>query len=1286
MRDCAALFVRFLATENGHKGAQFSQKISVTNSSADSWDLEPWFPEILEASKCHFTVLLRLTTAASSISTETGSMNLTTTSDEAQSSAATTSFLLSNLHCPSCVANIENVLGGLTPKPTLVQASVVTSWVTVAHDRDLTSTSMQSALEEAGFDVCSICENGVTRDVSERLQSPDILDDVGALDELCSENKYFGLGRPNGHDDLERMRWRHVQDCELCRTTGYQNTKTNKMLSPATSQQPLIPSDADETSGIVIKPQQSPPEQPLVVVDDGEQPQDLWRASLAIGGMTCAACANAITSELKERAWVRDVSVNLLSNSATVEVVGKQHVEELKPAIEDLGYEAVLTNAAELSTPKRDMWRAGIAIEGMTCASCSNAITNALEKKDWVDNAAVNFITNSATVDFTGKDHAYEIVDSIEDLGYGATLDDVTDLAEIAKDTRVRTVDIMVSDMFCTNCPANVMRALEDLEPVIRIDSPLTLENTTMRLSYEPHSPEFTIREILKTISDLHSGFHVSIYHPPSLEERSRALHEQQQRRLLLRVVFTIFIAIPTLIVGIILMSLISSSNPARKWVMRPWTAGVSRAQWILLILSTPVYFLAADVFHRRAFKEIHSLWRRGNKTPILQRFYRFGSMSMLMSLGTSIAYWSSVAQLISAGVTQPKEVDDRVFYFDSVVFLTMFLLIGRWIEAYSKSRTGDAVTLLGKLRPTEAILVDARSGQNIQVDVDLIDFGDTVRVLHGASPPCDGTISEGETVFDESSLTGESKLVKKVVGSEVYSGTVNKGAPISITITGVAGNSMLDQIVTAVREGQTRRAPIERIADLLTAYFVPAITFLAIITWVIWLSLGVSGKLPRDYMDVRGGQGGWVAWSLQFAIAVFVVACPCGLALAAPTAVFVGGGLAAQYGILVKGGGEAFEKASKVDCIVFDKTGTLTMGGQPAVTEYFPIPTAVNQTLTERNILAMISQVESNSTHTVAKAIVDFCCMENTEKYTVTNVEEIPGRGMRAHAIYNDSVAELLIGNEALMYESSVEVSEVAQRLLGSWGREGKSVVLVGLSGNMPNSDASDAPEDQRKHLVALFAISDPIRPEAPAIVRDLQKRGTDVWMISGDNAVTAHAIGLTVGILPANIIAGVLPSQKAERLHDLQRSLATERHESRRGLVAMIGDGINDSPALAAADVGIAIGSGSDIAISTAEFVLVRSDLAALSTLIDLSRVVFRRVRFNFGWALVYNVVAVPVAAGVFFALKTKSGEHVRLDPVWASLAMALSSISVVCSSLALRFSAVPWIGFRERKLERD
>jgi Cu+-exporting ATPase len=1110
---------------------------------------------------------------------------------KSRSEIQTTAFLLSNLHCPSCVSNIEIILSALEPAPESICPSIVTSWVTVRHDQFLSADVIRSTLEDAGYNICSVTEDGVVRDTGRQESFPSTYHPFdGYIENKGRSYRFSKTSRKSRAFSI------HLKYCEKCRDEVRKSQK-------------FAPFDPD------LKPTA-----PHITAVDGRLP---------------------IANDHKEVAPLPSIEVVIRPNLSKEDQI----------------------------------WQATLAIGGMTCASCANSIIEELEKTSWVEKVVVNLITNSATVEFTGQEHTDEIAQMIEDIGFEAVLDNIHSKKAAQTISIVRTVEVLVEGMFCSNCPDRLLRSLDEFEGMVTVEKPLTLADPIMRISYTPMPPAVSIRRIMSILSAAESKCKISIYHPPTLEERSRTLHVIERRRILIRVILAVITAIPTFVIGVLFMSLVPSENAARQYFEQPWTPGISKAQWALFILASPVYFFAADVFHRRAVKEIYSMWKKGSRTPWLQRFYRFGSMNMLMSLGTSIAYISSVAQLIAATYYPNANMDNGSFYFDSVVFLTMFLLIGRLIEAYSKSRTGDAVSMLGKLRPTEAILIENNTAtgedEALYVSVDLLELGDKVRVPNGASPPCDGLIIEGESSFDESSLTGESKPVKKCQNNDVYSGTINKGGPVLIKITGVAGTSMLDQIVEAVREGQTRRAPMERIADTMTGYFVPIITLIAILTWVGWLSLGLSSSIPPEYLD--NDSGSWASWSLQFAIAVFVVACPCGLALAAPTALFVGGGLAAQHGILVKGGGEAFEKASRVDCIVFDKTGTLTVGGEPVVTDFENFATGPG---IQPCIFSAVKQLEEHSGHPVAKAIVSFCKTKTQDQTTVEDVEEIPGRGMSGLFKQKDGEARILIGNEALLLENGVVITEAANLSLREWKLQGKSVVVV----------ATMEPSSLWQ-LSAILAVSDPIRPEALPLIRQLNKKGVDVWMLSGDNYTTASAIGAQVGIPPSHIIAGVLPNQKANEIKYLQRSLKARNSQGRelsntRATIAMVGDGINDSPALTAADIGIAIGSGSDIAISSAEFVLVTSNLTSLITLLDLSKLVFRRIKINFAWALIYNMVAVPVAAGALYPIMS-NGSHIRLDPVWASLAMALSSISVVCSSLSLRAN-IPWVGFRVRKIE--
>ena len=1029
--------------------------------------------------------------------------------------------------------------------------------------------------------------------------------------------------------------------------------------------------------------------EPSVVVDPADSLGTV-KATISIVGMTCGTCVGKISEALEIQSWVQSANVTLLTNSAVVTIQHKSHVADIVQTIEDVGYEATVEKVDERPAlretgreSKTATLRASYSVGGMTCSSCIGAIQGALKNFVWIKRVDINLLSNSATVIFEGRDNLPEIAGVIEDIGYEATLNDVNELDRTPHSNRRREVSIHVSGMYCDNCPPRIIGYLKQCAGEVTVHELLSLTNPILKVSYMPNAPSFTIRHIIASISTADGNLEATIHHPLTLEERSQKINAREQRRLLLRTALSIAVAIPTFLITIVFMSLVPSDNRLRQFFMQPmWSGDVRRGDWASFLMACPVYFFAADIFHRRALKEIFALWKPGSTTPLLQRFYRFGSMNMLMSLGTSIAFFSSVSELAMAATQSPTLAanSNRANYFDSVVFLSMFLLIGKLIEAYSRAKTGDAVTMLTKLQPKEATLVHENPGEPAtEISADLLETGDIVRVPRGGSPPCDGHVIEGEASFDESSLTGESRPVKKSVGDEVFTGTINNGGPISIRASGTSGTSMLDQIVDVVREGQTRRAPVERIADLLTSYFVPFVTLIAISTWIVWLGLGLSGALPRDYLDVD--RGGWPLWSLQFAIAVFVIACPCGIALAAPTALFVGGGLAAQNGILVKGGGEAFQKASGLDCVVFDKTGTLTEGGEPVITDHELVTRA-----DERLIRAMIMRLEENSSHPIAKAVVSFCESRETISAIMENMDEIAGKGMKGTFSATNQTMMIIIGNETLMTDYNVYIPNSTAETLDTWKAQGKSISLVAMKVASGDGSGSSLTVSTSWDLVMTFAVSDPLRQEACATIQALKKRGIDVWMISGDNPTTAAAVGTMVGIPGENIIANVLPRQKAEKIQYLQRTLKkvsrnafgrANEYVGRRATIAMVGDGINDSPALTMADVGVAIGSGSDIAISSADFILVSSRLDSLLTLIDLSRIVFKRIKFNFAWALVYNLVALPVAAGVLYPVKT-SGGHIRLDPVWASLAMALSSVSVVCSSLLLR-SRLPGIGYR-------
>ncbi|KAG9767488.1 heavy metal translocatin, partial [Aureobasidium melanogenum] len=941
------------------------------------------------------------------------------------------------------------------------------------------------------------------------------------------------------------------------------------------------------------------------------------------------------------------------------------------------------------------MYTASVSIEGMTCGSCVGTITRKLQELDYVTDVSIDLLNNSGSVKFRGKERLDEILETFDDIGYSATLLEISSPTSGHAELRERVVDIQVHGMHCVNCPERVIKALEASlsheqasASHFKVSRGMTIKDPRVKITYQPDpSQGVTVRHFISTIRSVDPTFTVDVYHPPTLEERSRRLQHHERWAILQRLVFTGIVAIPTFVIGVVYMALVPKRNPTRVWLEEPmWAGNATRMEWVLFIMTTPVMAFGTDLFHRRAYKEIWAMWRPRSTTLILRRFYRFGSMNMLISVGTTVAYIASLAVLAMNASSNSMNDHERMLdtYFDVIVFLTFFILIGKYLEAYSKAKTGDAVAMLAGLRPNEAYLLEETRGQ--KVSVDQLEVGDIVQVPQGHSPPADGVIEQdGLFSFDESSLTGESKPVKKSRGDTVFTGTVNVANPVEIRVTEVGGSSMLDQIIEVVRDGQTKRAPIERFADSLTGYFVPIVTLLAILTWVIWLSLGLTGRLPRAWLDTR--QGGWAYWSLEFAIAVFVVACPCGIGLAAPTALFVGGGLAARRGILVQGGGQAFQEASSLDAIVFDKTGTLTQG-KMQVTQYEEL----SETYSKDIVLAISNAMEGISSHPIAQAVAAFSSGA-LGAVVMSDVRELPGYGMTAKFSLGPAngrkVIEAAIGNEKLLHvlnagdpldvfpsekavveadaPSKTEPDNVyLQHALYRHQSKGHSIALVAIR------------QSDRYEAVGIFGLSDPLRPEAPEVIASLRKLGLSIHLCTGDNSTTANAVASQLNIPASNVRAGVLPQGKADYIRELQIP-----KEGSRKIIAFVGDGLNDTPALTAADVSVSLSSGSDIAINASSFILLNSHLSAIYSLVKLSKRVFRRVKLNFFWAGIYNVTLIPVAAGVFYSVKaTQERSGWRMNPVWASVAMAGSSVSVVVSSLALKLPETEWAFWKQQK----
>jgi Cu+-exporting ATPase len=601
----------------------------------------------------------------------------------------------------------------------------------------------------------------------------------------------------------------------------------------------------------------------------------------------------------------------------------------------------------------------------------------------------------------------------------------------------------------------------------------------------------------------------------------------------------------------------------------------------ILFLLATPVQFVAGLQFYKGAFYALK------NKTS---------DMNTLIALGTSAAYFYSVATAFFI---------KGDMYFETSALLITFVLLGEWLEAFARGKTSNAIKKLMGLSPKTATVL--RMGKELNVPIDEVNVGDVLMVKPGEKIPVDGIVIFGDSSVDESMITGESIPVEKKKGSKVIGGTLNKNGSLNFRATAIGEGTALSQIIKIVEDAQSSKAPIQKFADAVSAKFVPAVIIAALVTLILWLLAGQSFQ-----------------FSLINAIAVLVIACPCALGLATPTAIMVGTGKGASSGILIKNS-IALENSSGLKTIVFDKTGTLTKG-KPAVTDVFPESKY-------KEILMVAASIEKQSEHPLAEAIVAKARQKKIKIHAVKSFRSIPGKGIVGKILRK----EVMLGNKKLMSDRkiSTKLLELKSSELES---NGKTVMYLAIG----------------KKAVGIIAVADTITEYAVPAIRELSSMGIDTIMITGDNAITANAIANQVGI--TEVLAEVLPEQKAEEIKKLQQ-LGQK--------VGAVGDGINDAPMLAQADIGIAIGTGTDVAIETGDIVLIKNDVRDVAKAIKLSRATLGKIKQNMFWALFYNVIGIPIAAGVLYPM--------LLRPEIAAFAMAMSSVSVVTNSLLLKMQKV-------------
>jgi len=751
-------------------------------------------------------------------------------------------------------------------------------------------------------------------------------------------------------------------------------------------------------------------------------------------------------------------------------------------------------------------------------------------------------------------------------------------IRDIGYDVPTAKAELPIKGMTCANCARTVERALQKLDGVVAANASFASE----RASVEYLPTAVSLAAIQQAIRDV--GYDVIVAAegeaPEDVERAARDAEIQDQtRKFWVGVAF----ALP-----LFLLSMARDFGLLGEWAHEPWI------NWLFLALATPVQFYVGWDYYVGGFKSL----RAGS-----------ANMDVLVAMGSSAAYFYSFAVLLFAGL------GGHVYFETSAMIITLIKL-GKMLEARAKGRTSEAIKKLMGLRPKTARVV--REGAEVDVPIESVLLGDLVVVRPGERLPVDGVVVEGRSAVDESMLTGESLPVDKRPGDEVVGGTINKQGLLRFEATRVGAQTALAQIIRLVEEAQGSKAPIQRLADRISGVFVPVVIGLALLTFLAWLILGRAGFTQ----------------SMIYMVAVLVIACPCALGLATPTAIMVGTGKGAEHGILFKNS-EALERAHELRAVVLDKTGTITRG-EPSVTDVMAGSMGAED-VERLSLLQLAASAEVGSEHPLGKAIVLAAQQEGLALSDPQDFEAIAGQGVAATV----DGRRVLVGSERLLQDRGVS-SEGLEGTLASLEEEAKTAMLVAADGV----------------ALGIVAVADTVKEGSVDAIRQMEELGLMVVMLTGDNQRTAEAIGRQVGL--ERVVARVLPGEKALEVKTLQAESAT--------VVGMVGDGINDAPALAQADVGIAIGTGTDVAMAAADVTLMSGDLRGVPRAIALSRATMRTIKQNLFWAFFYNVILIPLAAGALYPWL-----GIRLHPVIAAGAMAFSSIFVVTTSLRLRRAQV-------------
>ncbi|OGG22119.1 hypothetical protein A3D03_02025 [Candidatus Gottesmanbacteria bacterium RIFCSPHIGHO2_02_FULL_40_13] len=959
--------------------------------------------------------------------------------------------------------------------------------------------------------------------------------------------------------------------------------------------------------------------------------------NLTISGMHCTSCETLIKDELSEISGVKVENIDHKSGKAllSLEKENIQH-NELIDAVKRAGYQAKIDtngngksihenevlfqqNIIKSNKPFKISVESEIIAEGRiskdsegksffdgTVKNKKNTKVSVPEGQKGVKNFLKEFLSSIDTVKLFDKlDFTSNHTDNRNLTQKTTSAETNNAAAEVKTDTNqinsLQRANLSLSGMHCSSCAAIIERSLKKVTGVSKANVNFAAEKALVYYDEKSTSIDNLITAVKK------AGYLASVVkeNDPEFERNKR---EKEIKNLFEAFMNSFLLSLPMFY--FMLFDFIAWIPG--KVLLTPYIGIFS------LILSTPVQFIIGLRFYKGMWSAL--------------RMKTF-NMDSLIAIGTSTAYFYSLINFAYyyirtgslTGLTGTKIPE---LYFETAAFLITFVILGKWLELRAKGKTSDAIKKLMGLAAKTARVV--RNGSTEDISIDEVKVGDIILVRPGEKIPIDGKIVKGSSSVDESMLTGESIPVEKHAGDFVTGATMNKMGSFEFVATRIGSETTLAQIIRLIEEAQGSKAPIQAFADRISAWFVPLVIAIAILTFIVW------------YFFL----GAPLAFALMAFTSVIVIACPCALGLATPTALMVGTGKGAEHGVLIKGG-EPLESACKVNTVVFDKTGTLT-NGKPTVTDVIPSHVVLSERseskdpngilrFTQNDILTLAASLEKSSEHPLAEAIVNKANQDNLQLSEVQNFLAIAGQGAMGEMTVGEETATVLIGNRRLMQLNDLTIKQSLNFILENLENQGKTVMMVGLN----------------QEIIGLIAVADTVKETSKEAVASLKKRSIEVYMITGDNRRTAEAIAREVGI--DHVLAEVLPEDKANEVKKIQESGKK---------VAMVGDGINDAPALAQADVGISMGSGTDVAMEAGGIVIMKNDLRDVVTAFDLSKETMGKIKQNMFFALFYNVIGIPIAARVFISI------GLVLKPELAGLAMAFSSISVVSNSLLLRY----------------